>query len=188
MKSVGDEKTQIKKRTDIRPRRGRFTLPLVAIALITIALATGSSLWKSGNDSGMAPDFTVVIFNGDEQWMGKEITLSSLRGKSIAIHFSASWCAVCSYIFESLEPFREKGLFVMGIGVLDKETNFRGMIYEMNMDTPVAFDLDGIARKYDVSILPTTVFITKDGKIYKRVLGTFDKEQLEEIVKGLLKA
>lgn len=37
----------------------------------------------------MAPDFTVKTTSG------KEITLSSLRGKVILLQFTASWCGVC---------------------------------------------------------------------------------------------
>lgn len=188
MNGVDAIDAQIKKREKPRPPRYRGILPLIALSLFALAQLPACNAGENRKTTDIAPDFKVVVFNGNKEWLGREITLSSLRGEPVIIHFSSSWCAACKYIFKSLEPFREKGLFVMGIGVLDKETKFRRMIDVMDITTPVAYDMDGIAKKYKVSTLPLTVFITKEGKIFKRVHGTLGKERLEGIVEGLFKA
>ena len=48
-----------------------------------------------------APDFTVTLTNG------KQVTLSSLRGKVVMLQFTASWCGVC----RKEMPFIEKDIW-----------------------------------------------------------------------------
>ena len=48
-----------------------------------------------------APDFTVTLTDG------KQVTLSSLRGKVVMLQFTASWCGVC----RKEMPFIEKDIW-----------------------------------------------------------------------------
>lgn len=43
-----------------------------------------------------------------------------------------------------------------------------------------------LIKKYNVTLVPTMVFIQKDGKIYKRTEGYMTDKELEKIVKGLI--
>ena len=42
-------------------------------------------------------------------------------------------------------------------------------------------------KKYSVTLVPTTVFLKKDGNMYERIEGYMSKSQLEGILNGLVK-
>ena len=50
----------------------------------------------------IAPDFTITLTDG------KQVTLSSLRGKVVMLQFTASWCGVC----RKEMPFIEKDIWL----------------------------------------------------------------------------
>ncbi len=50
----------------------------------------------------MAPDFTIILTDG------KQVALSSLRGKVVMLQFTASWCGVC----RKEMPFIEKDIWL----------------------------------------------------------------------------
>ncbi len=46
---------------------------------------------------------------------------------------------------------------------------------------------DSLIKKYNVTLVPTMVFIKKDGSVYKRTEGCLAKEQLDKILNDLTK-
>ena len=44
-----------------------------------------------------------------------------------------------------------------------------------------------LVQKYNINLVPTMVFVKKDGKIYKRTEGALTKKELENILDGLIK-
>ena len=119
----------------------------------------------------MAPDFTITLTDG------KQVTLSSLRGKVVMLQFTASWCGVC----RKEMPFIEKDIWLKHkdnadfalIGIdrdepLDKVLAFAkstGVTYPLGLD-PGA----DIFAKYALRDAGITrnVLIDRDGKIVKR--------------------
>lgn len=73
----------------------------VKIASDTIAVEADEAgyIVKVGE---MAPDFTIILTDG------KQVTLSSLRGKVVMLQFTASWCGVC----RKEMPFIEKDIWL----------------------------------------------------------------------------
>ncbi len=43
-----------------------------------------------------------------------------------------------------------------------------------------------LIKKYNVTLVPTMVFVKKDGTVYKRTEGYMPKSELEKIIKGLI--
>ncbi len=139
---------------------------------------------ESSNLEGMinpAPDFTV--FNLD----GGEVKLSDFIGeKPIVLNFWASWCPPCKtempYFNEVYAELGEEIEFVM-VDVVDgkRETKEKGQKYveDEGFDFPVYFDIsEEAANAYNITYIPTTILISKEGNIVSKYQGTIDKDTL----------
>ena len=123
----------------------------------------------------IAPDFTITLTDG------KQVTLSSLRGKVVMLQFTASWCGVC----RKEMPFIEKAL----IGIdrdepLEKVLAFAkstGVTYPLGLD-PGA----DIFAKYALRDAGITrnVLIDREGKIVK-LTRLYNEEEFASLVQQI---
>ena len=131
-----------------------------------------------------APDFTITLTDG------KQVSLSSLRGKVVMLQFTASWCGVC----RKEMPFIEKDIWLKHkdnadfalIGIdrvepLDKVLAFAkstGVTYPLGLD-PGA----DIFAKYALreSGITRNVLIDKEGKIVK-LTRLYNEEEFTSLV------
>ena len=131
-----------------------------------------------------APDFTITLTDG------KQVTLSSLRGKVVMLQFTASWCGVC----RKEMPFIEKDIWLKHkdnadfalIGIdrdepLDKVLAFAkstGVTYPLGLDPGAdifALRESGITRN---------VLIDKEGKIVK-LTRLYNEEEFASLVQTI---
>lgn len=115
-----------------------------------------------------APDFRAVTIDG------KEIALSGLRGRVVLIDFWATWCVPCiaelPTIATALEQHGGDGEFVV-VGIsLDADADVvRRFVAEKSVSWPqIVLGPTGqneIAKLYNVTGLPATYLIDRDGKI-----------------------
>jgi hypothetical protein len=91
----------------------------------------------------------------------------------------------------------DKGFTILGAAMDDEgksvvepyvqKTEFDVDGQKMKMNYPIVLGNDDIASKFGGLIgLPTTVVITRDGKIAKRFIGLANRDQLEKQVRALL--
>ncbi len=125
-------------------------------------------------------DFTVY----DET--GKEYKLSDFKGKPIVLNFWASWCPPCisemPHFNETYLKYKDKIHFLM-INSTDgsRETLETAQAYlkDKNYSFTVLYDTKQYASyTYQVSSLPTTYFIDKDGYLVVHAKGAIDQETL----------
>lgn len=134
-----------------------------------------------------APDFTITLTDG------KQVTLSSLRGKVVMLQFTASWCGVC----RKEMPFIEKDIWLKHkdnagfalIGIdrdepLDKVLAFAkstGVTYPLGLD-PGA----DIFAKYALRDAGITrnVLIDREGKIVK-LTRLYNEEEFASLVREI---
>ena len=135
----------------------------------------------------IAPDFTITLTDG------KQVTLSSLRGKVVMLQFTASWCGVC----RKEMPFIEKDIWLKHkdnadfalIGIdrdepLEKVLAFAkstGVTYSLGLD-PGA----DIFAKYALRDAGITrnVLIDREGKIVK-LTRLYNEEEFASLVQQI---
>jgi thiol-disulfide isomerase/thioredoxin len=142
-----------------------------------------------------APDATFKDLDG------KDVALASLKGKVVVLNFWATWCEPCQveipWMIDLQQKYSEKGFTILGAAMDDEgksvvepyvqKTEFDVDGHRMKMNYPIVIGDDDVASKFGGLIgLPTTVVITRDGKIAKRFIGLANRDQLEKQIRASL--
>jgi len=135
-----------------------------------------------------APAFTLTDLN----W--RAVSLDDFRGRIVIVHFWATWCVPCRDEMTALEAlwreFRNSGVVVVGVSIDKGEpSGVRRFCEEKGISFPVLLDREGIVReKYEITSLPSTYIIGKDGKITGRAIGFRDwgSRAALEMIRSLL--
>lgn len=117
-----------------------------------------------------APDFSLPGVTD------KEIKLSDHRGKIVLLNFWATFCVPCRLEMPSLQALSEKyhndNLEIIAISVdHGREKSVRKWIKKNNLDFPIALEGQDAGSAYEVSALPVTFIIGKEGQLIGRILG-----------------
>ena len=133
----------------------------------------------------MAPD---IVLNSPE---GKEIALSSFKGKVVLVDFWASWCGPCRKempnVVKAYAKFKDKGFEIFGVS-LDKEGDrWVEAIKNDGITWPQVSDLkhweSDVVRLYNIQGIPYTVLLDREGKILaKNLRGAELEQKLAEVL------
>ena len=126
---------------------------------------------------------------------GKDVAPADYKGKVLLIDFWATWCGPCMaelpHVLEAYEQHHAAGFEILGIS-LDRATDeekLRKTIADKGMSWRHVFDgkywQAEVAQLYDVSSIPFTVLVGKDGKV---VATNLRGAKLGEAVKAALEA
>jgi thiol-disulfide isomerase/thioredoxin len=153
---------------------------------------------KSGANSGPHPDEPDVTF---KNLQGQDVSLASLKGKVVIVNFWATWCEPCRveipWMIGFQQKYADKGLTILGVAMDDEgksvvapyvqTTQFDVDGHSMTMNYPIVLGNDDIAAKFGGLLgFPTTVVISRDGKVQKRFIGLADEAELDKQIKALL--
>jgi cytochrome c biogenesis protein CcmG, thiol:disulfide interchange protein DsbE len=119
-----------------------------------------------------APDLTLTTLDGNT------ISLSDFRGQPVILNFWATWCPPCRaempVLQQVFQDYKETGLMILTVNSTahDSPSAVQNFVSEYNLAIPILLDDQGKATKnYQVSSLPTTYFIDRDGVIHEIVVG-----------------
>lgn len=106
---------------------------------------------------------------------GEKFDMSSVRGKVVVLDFWATWCGPCRVQQPMYEEVKRKFAGHSDVAFLnvstDEDRSVVGPFVErQNWNKTVYFE-DGLSRLLDVSSIPTTIILDKQGQIASRMIG-----------------
>jgi thiol-disulfide isomerase/thioredoxin len=132
-------------------------------------------------------DFTLSSLDGTEY------KLSEFKGQVVVIDFWASWCPPCRNSVPAFialyNKYHDQGFTILGISLDNDERALRDFSKQMQIPYPVLIGNNDIAKAYQVSGIPKTLFLDKKGMVRKTQVG-FAPElepQFDQLVDQLLK-
>lgn len=163
---------------------------LIALVLSTSAFAVPQSS-LTAIEGKPAPEFKMTDING------KVHTNKSLKGKVVLLDFWATWCGPCKAASPTMQKLHKKyagrGLVVVGANTFEQGDAKKATIgykKEHKYTYTFTYGNDALARSLGVRSIPAFVFLGKDGKVAKTMVGYGPQRdaEMEALIKKLLAA
>ncbi len=90
-------------------------------------------------------------------------------------------------VFED-EEWADKGLVILAVDIGESSSKVEEFMQNHNLSFTVLLDIkQDVAQRYNITGIPTTFFIDKDGIIQDKVIGAFqNKTQIENRLSKIL--
>ena len=157
---------------------------LLTTLLVGAAGAASAAVQLSAN----APDFTLRSVGGTN------LRLAEQRGQVVMVNFWATWCTPClqemPHLSRLYERYRASGFVLLGVNIDDDPRAAAALATKLGLRFPVLLDTDKkVSRIYDMSAMPATLLIDRDGRVRHIHRGYRDgvEKTYEEQVRSLLK-
>lgn len=181
-----------------RPRWWAVAIGLV-LSATAVALVVRPSLVQTSAPGTSAPK--LVTFGGGPAPQfalpglgdaSATLSLTQLRGRPVLVNFWASWCVDCRKEAPLLEAaYRHVGGRVAFVGVDTNDTRSAALsfLHQFGVTYSSVYDPDGTAATaYGLFGLPTTVFVSPEGRILERNVGALTSGSLARGVALLLRS
>ena len=142
-----------------------------------------------------APGFSLIGADGTR------IDLAHYKGKVVLLDFWATWCGGCKleipWYMEFDTKYKRQGLAVIGVSM--DEDGWKAvrpfLAQERDPETggntamkyPVVIGDDALGKEYNLTSMPMTLLIDRDGKIALSHTGVVNKDDFEGHIRQLLR-
>jgi peroxiredoxin len=157
------------------------------LAAAALAAATSVASAAIGPEQP-APDFTLRSMGGPN------LRLQEQRGQVVMVNFWATWCGPCRQEMPHLNrlygKYRAAGFTLLGVNIDEDQHKAINLSSKLGLEFPVLLDSEKkVSRLYDLSTMPSTVLIDRDGKVRYIHLGYRDglEQKYEAQIRELLK-
>ena len=138
-----------------------------------------------------APTFDMQFFEGYEWKDLSTANLDAMRGNVVVLNFWASWCVECRIEADLLQSawqqYRDQGVVFVGVAYVDAEPKSLAYLEEFGITYPNAPDLaSSVSAKYEITGVPETFFIDKEGTVSRVVIGPVSDSVLHNEIGQLL--
>lgn len=199
--------------------RPQSNMRLVAVAATAVALLAISIpfVWQtpeaapasppatvapvaSHDAAGGSPDAGACMANAKPANMdftmkdidGKQVSLSSYKGKVVLLNFWATWCGPCKAEIPGFVEIQEKykdQLVIVGFSVDDTAEKAREYAKQYKMNYPILLGegREDVQEAYGpIWGIPASFIISKDGRVCRKHLGIAPKAVFEKEVVALM--
>ncbi len=149
------------------------------------------------NKSTASPDSTLKDLEDHD------VSLSQFKGKVVLVNFWATWCGPCRieipWLVELQNKYAARGFTVLGVA-MDEEgkstvapfvqkERFKVGGTSQSMNYPIVLGNDATADKFGGLLgFPTSVLISKDGRVAKRVDGLVSYDEIDKAIQSQVEA
>ena len=160
------------------------------LGVLALVLAvTGSDTAPSSSTAGgdRAPAFRL----SDVRDESGSVSLEDFRGRPVVLNFWASWCVPCRKEMPALQEVSEEvqdRIAFVGINHQDNRGEAVAFLDDTGVDFPAGYDPEGAtATAYGLYGMPTTIFISPDGRILERHRGEISESDLRRKIERLFR-
>jgi thiol-disulfide isomerase/thioredoxin len=159
-----------------------------AMAVLLVACGPTTS-------ADLVADFPITVYTGADALGGTELNFSDLRGQPIILNFWAGLCPPCRAEMPDLQQFYDEyqeRTVMIGVDVgqftgLGNQADARALLEALEITYPTGFTGKGtILQDYGVISMPTTLFITSEGQVFRKWAGVLNIENLAKITNEML--
>ncbi|MDW7615715.1 TlpA disulfide reductase family protein [Peribacillus simplex] len=168
---------------------------VVLLSLITIAIVQAMDNEPKGKDEkdslgglkigAKAPDFNLKTLDG------KQVELSDYKGKKVMLNFWATWCPPCKKEMPDMEKYTQQAgddVVVLAVNI-DPENDVKSFVNNNGITFTIPLDSQSAKNPvndlYNISFIPTTYFIDKEGIIRNKVISPMQLTDMERNINSM---
>ena len=172
-------------------RRGTLRWWLVAALAAAIGLVVAVTAFSASSNgpstatrgSDAAPSFRLPNVREG----APAVSLARFSGRPVVLNFWASWCIPCAKempAFQSVSEQVDGRVAFVGVDHQDSRRRALELLGKTGVTYPSGYDPEGrVARSYRLRGMPTTVFISADGRVRAQRAGEMSRDELVEALR-----